>query len=514
LQWYRFFTFEFRLVRHSHLLEGDGVRRIMLPFTKRPQRLEENDDDETEALTRAHVSAPLAPLETSEGEDKTTLFPRSGIPSASSFPVAAARTSIPPARSSSVSARSASGSVRPVSGSVRPVTGSVRPPPTGSVRPPTGSVRPPTLRPPPPSLPPSEMSRVTTEEPAVRHGRTPVPGRSRLGLQAGPTSLSPEVARQAAYDSAFPRRAKGVESADAFDSRSRTDSRSASVRPGERSSRDVSRSAPPSGSVYVRDQGFDRPTTGALRGRAATSTSMAGMAMSSPAHFMRPQSPFADAAGTSLMSGNPFGRPARTWAVLLAGCAFVVASAAAFIVRAGGSVADTTASFIEAPSPFEKADAPAVEAQPAAQPTMAAQPAVAAQPPVAAQPASPVPETQPGPPASALGASSTSTNNVAVVPSFVTPTPTPAPTVSVTFSPITVTPPSKPAPAARPAVAWKPPAAPAPRPVAKAAPPPSDDEPVVAKSTSKKGSKGSSAESETERKAREALEKAQLESSF
>jgi hypothetical protein len=472
----------------------------MLPFTKRPQRHDATaDDDETEALTRAHVSAPLAPLESSEGEDKTTLFPRSGgVPSASSFPVAAARASIPPARSSSVSVRPASGSVRPASGSVRPASGSVRPPTMSQ-------------RPPPPSLRPSEMSRVTTEEPAVRHGRTPVPGRSRLGLQAGPTSLSPEVARQAAYDSAFPRRGKSLESPDTFDSRSRTDSRSASVRPGERSSRDVSRSAPPSGSVYVRDQSFDRPpTTGMLRGRSATSTSMAAMAMSSPAHFMRPQSPFADAAGTSLMSGNPFGRPARTWALLLAGCAVVVSVAAAFIVRAGGAAIDATASFIEAPASYEKAEAAqataTVEAQPAAQPTVAPQ-------------AGPVPETQPGPPSSVLGASPVPTNNVAVVPSFVTPpttatvTPTPAPTVSVTFSPITVTPPAKPAPAARPAVAWKPPPAPAPRPVAKAAPPAADDEPVVAKSSSKKGSKGGG-ESETERKAREALEKAQLESSF
>jgi hypothetical protein len=219
--------------------------------------------------------------------------------------------------------------------------------------------------------------------------------------------------------------------------------------------------------------------------------SVPGVAASVPAHFMTPHAPpYGDPPGLAVTSGHRVaGRPALSWAAALLACGLFVGVAAVAVIQSSESVADTTASFVD------PARAPVKNA--AAQPPPAAAPLP---PPVAAAMSAPAPNTPPG----VIGASAEP--------------PPPAP--GVAFQPVAVTPAAAPAaPAAkprasvaasRPAPAAAPIAKPAPQKPAPAAAATTDDDPPP-KKTAKKGGK---AEMDDEtKKAIEALQKAQLESS-
>lgn len=284
----------------------------------------------------------------------------------------------------------------------------------------------------------------------------------------------------------------------------------------------------------------------------SASASVPGVAMSAsvPAHFMTPQAPHADPPATAVTSGHRVsGRPAASWAVALLACGLFVGVAAVAVMQGNDSVADTTASFVDPSRAPKGAGALPASAQPAAPeqgaPASSAATAnagaAAAVQPTAANPEAPPPGLIGASPVAAPPVAEPAPEQpaVAVAPVVTTPA-APAP-LGVAFAPVAVTtsapastsapaaPVATPAPAPAPAAkAAAPAASPAPRPVAaggwkpatatpapaprpRAAPPP-DDEPAQ-KKTAKKSGKGSSDTDDETRKALEALQKAQLESS-
>lgn len=231
---------------------------------------------------------------------------------------------------------------------------------------------------------------------------------------------------------------------------------------------------------------------------------------SAPAHFMTPQGRYNDPPGTAVTSGHRVasGRPAASWAVALLACGLFVGVAAVAVTQGSENAADTTASFVD-PS---RAPAKAAAMQPAA-------PAPVAQP----QPqqggvigASPVQE--PAPAASVFGSA----------PSAVTAQPVQQPVASAAipaggvlggFAPVAVSNPPASAPAtttAKVEKAEKPEPKPAAKPVWHAAPRPAAPAPKVAAASDEPKEpkkKPAAAPDDETKKALEALQKAQLESS-
>lgn len=250
---------------------------------------------------------------------------------------------------------------------------------------------------------------------------------------------------------------------------------------------------------------------------ASQSVSVPGVAMngpgsmpgSMPAHFMVPHAPYSDARtdppATSVTARTKVaGRPAMSWAVALLAFGLFVGVGAVALMAGREGIVETTASFVD--------------------PSRAGAKQAAAQPPPAAQPA-------------------TDENKVAVpgvaVPAAAPTTP-PATTAAPAAPPVAANPaPAAPAAAATndmkaekkteeakaekkstPAPRWTPPpraAAPAPKPVEKdevASSAPAEKKPAKATAKPATASKGGSDVDEETKKALEALQKSQLESSF
>ncbi len=282
----------------------------------------------------------------------------------------------------------------------------------------------------------------------------------------------------------------------------------------------------------------------------SASASVPGVAMSAsvPAHFMTPQAPHADPPATAVTSAHKVsGRPAASWAVALLACGLFVGVAAVAVMQGNDSVADTTASFVDPSRAPKGAGAQPHAVAPPAAPEQGAGATTtsAVSAPVGDAPAASPEAPPPGligaspvaaPPVAEPGAAEPAA--VAVAPVVTTPA-APAP-LGVAFAPVAVQTPapaqtSAPAPAAPAAAApvakaAAPVASPAPRPAStggwktatanptptpvprpRAAPPP-DDEPAPKKTAKKSGKASSDTDDET-KKALEALQKAQLESS-
>lgn len=487
----------------------------MLPFTKRPGRSEDMEAVTNAGLVRAPnseggepavsvrnvgSSAPMrAPAPSADEEEMTTVLDRPSIPERQERSV-------------------------PLPAAGRPIT---VPPPPVSLRAP-----PPSLRPPPPSLRGRAFARPVNPDADAEgeDSRTVAKGTLRkivkgassrsLGPQASATSLSPDAVLKATLDSAFASRRDQLmpgppadlleDSADlprrgpvsfgigsgpprSFDSRA--------LSPAPASSR-APLSAPRSAPLPPSSQAD-------LSRRRVDSASVNGvvMAASAPAHFMTPQAPYSDPVGTAVTAGHrASGRPARWWAVALAASGLFVAVGSFALVRAGGSVADAAAGFVDPSRPSAKAARASAKLV--------------------------VSDSDESP--SFGGAASSSAAGSATVPAAVMPAEAPAES-AVAITPV-VTPaasvvaadgpasassggaagatvaggaaPPKPAVApARPVAAWHPP------PQAPVAAPRPPSKPAVAEAPApKKPGKSNDTDDET-RKAIEALQKAQLESS-
>lgn len=240
-----------------------------------------------------------------------------------------------------------------------------------------------------------------------------------------------------------------------------------------------------------------------------------------PAHFMVPNGPYSDGRmdppGTSVTARHKVsGRPASAWAIALVAAGLFVGIGAVAVMQSNDSLMDTTASFVDpsraAPAKAAAPAAPAAEPVPQAAPTTAVAPAVnvplvppaangdphsggligasapAAHPPVAAAPAAPTAEPKPEAKPAAVAAN-------------------PAPIAPKT---------TWIAPRAQAPVAAAPAPAPAPKPAAPARVATNDDPPAEKPTKPTKPTrpgKGDATDDET-KKALEALQKAQLESSF
>lgn len=221
---------------------------------------------------------------------------------------------------------------------------------------------------------------------------------------------------------------------------------------------------------------------------------------SAPAHFMTPQNGrYPDPPGTAVTSGHrvPSGRPAASWAVALLACGLFVGVAAVAVTQGSETAADTTASFVDPSRTTAK--------------VAAAQPAVPQQGGLIG--ASPVQEPMPAPVAAAPTMPGVFGSMPAAAP--VAPAPVPPSTTIASggvlggFAPVAVAPvavkaePKEAKPAPRPT--WHPAPRPAPAKVA------TNDEPKDPPATKKKAA--NAAPDDETKKALEALQKAQLDSS-
>jgi hypothetical protein len=234
---------------------------------------------------------------------------------------------------------------------------------------------------------------------------------------------------------------------------------------------------------------------------SSSSTSVPGMAMaasSMPPHFMVPQTPYSDGRmdppGTSHTSRQRAnGRPAISWAAaLLAFGLFVGVGAVAVMQRGADGLAETTASFVDpSRAPGARAGAGAPLPQPAAEPATVAAPPVAVPAEPVTQPAAPMPPppaADPNAQAAPVPAAPPPVAPGVIGASPVTPAPAPAPVA--TFKP--------------PVRQWSPPSTPAAK--------PADEASSEPKKPAKKGGKG---EDDAEmKKALEQLQKSQLEQSM
>ena len=233
-------------------------------------------------------------------------------------------------------------------------------------------------------------------------------------------------------------------------------------------------------------------------------------ASSAPAHFMTPQNGrYADPPGTAVTSGHrvPSGRPAASWAVALLACGLFVGVAAVAVTQGSEAAADTTASFVDpSRTPMKVAAARPAPQTPAPQQAAASQQGgvIGASPVQDPAPAPTMPGVFGSMPAAAPAAAAPAAPSGAIASGGVLGGFAPV-AVAPTAAPVAAKPEAKEAkPAPRPA--WHP----APRPAAaKVATNEEAKEPPPAK---KKPASNAAPDDET-KKALEALQKAQLESS-
>jgi hypothetical protein len=279
---------------------------------------------------------------------------------------------------------------------------------------------------------------------------------------------------------------------------------------------------PPSGSIPPPAQSYRPPNAYPAAAASQSGNYPGGLGGGSmPAHFMVPHG--VDPPGTSVTARHRTpGRPTSAWAMALVTAGLLVGVGAVAVVQSNDSLMDTTASFVDpsraATKPAAPAAQPAPEPVPQAAPTTAIAPAVAVPPAANAESPGALPvANNAGNPGGLIGASAP--------PPVAAPAPEPKPEVkpvAVAATPPPATPPKTtwiaPTPKAAPAAA-APAAAPAPKPAAQAKPAAvavNDDPPAEKPAKPAKGAKpgkGDATDEETKR-ALEALQKAQLESSF
>lgn len=491
----------------------------MLPFTKRPGRGDESADavGSEDALHPPHghaaaASAPLAPsrppMPSVSDEEMTTLMP-----------VKSLGTAIP--------------APRPAAGvpAVRPSTRSLGSSPPGA-------------------LGTRTSARKFAAEEDDEDGRTVVRGAPKIVKRGGPkpalggvaTTVSPSAVIKATLDSArasspppkktdhlmAPPPAELLE--DFSDLRPKRDEEhtalllssasnsvpavSPSVMPGQMAPQALQPQPIPTASYASAYPPPPNPYVPAH----SSSTNVPG-AMAMPAHFMVPQAPYSDGRmdppGTAVTSRTRIGaRPAMSWAAaLLAFGLFVGVGAVAIMQGNNESVAETGASFVD-PSHAPGAPHGGAAAQAPAQAAPSVEEPKAAVPPVAVpQVAVPTPAvTAPTPMPTQVAAAEPEPR------AEVKPEPKPEPkaeTVGAAAPKPVAKPEPKPVAVAQPVSR----PAPAPRPVARPASASEDDKPEkpakpVAKASGKGAAKGGSDVDEETKKALEALQKSQLESSF
>lgn len=501
----------------------------MLPFTKRPGRDEAGDVVTKDNLVPPAVSAaapskrsvapPRKPAPSYDEEEMTTLVPSKALGDAlpsvrpAARPAAGAPPSMPPARS-------------------RPAT---VPPPKSSVH--SGRY--------------VGLEDDDDEEDChtVVRGAPRIVKRAnanKLGMPTAPTTISPAAVIKATLESARansrrpdtglvagPPRNLLEDRADVHQGDPRATQRSAgsvppppSSRPGHQhpavsmanpqmqpgSMRPPASVPPPSShpASYPPPGSYpppSHPNSGypAHYANGVPSSSVPGVVMSSsmPAHFMVPQAPYSgmDPPGTAVTSGHKvYARPATSWAVALLAFGLFVGVGAIAVMQSGSSVADTTASFVNPSIAAQKAAAAQQPGAPMPMPVQAPTEAPRVGDPNAAPPgligASPQAMTSPvaaGP--VQQGVAPAQTAATAAPPAAHEPKAKP-PTFAA--APPRTAPPPKPE--------AKPEPKPEPRQTAKAEPPPKD-------SGRGKPAAGKGDTDEETRKALEALQKAQLESS-
>lgn len=491
----------------------------MLPFTKRPGRGDESADavgkDDAShgpaAAGSAMASAPLAPsrppLPSVSDEEMTTLMPVKSLGTAVPAP-------------------------RPAAGvpAVRPSTRSLGSSPPGAL----GS---------------RTSGRKFATDDEDEDGRTVVRGAPKIvkrggaksGLGGVATTVSPSAVIKATLDSArasTPPPRRGGEHLmapppselleDFSDLRPKRDEEhtalllssasnsvpalgqvtSPSVMPGQMAPQALQPQPIPTGSYASAYPPPPNPYAPA----SSSSTNVPG-AMAMPAHFMVPQAPYSDGRmdppGTAVTSRTRIGaRPAMSWAAaLLAFGLFVGVGAVAIMQGNNESVAETGASFVD---PSHAPGAARAAAQPAAQ---AAQGGPGAEEPKVAVPPVAVPPV-------AMPAAAPTMVAAAVPAVTAEPEPKAEPKPEAKAEPVVAAAPkpvAKPEP--KPVAVAQPVSrpAPAPRPAAPRSAAASDDEKPakpVAKAAGKGAAKGGSDVDEETKKALEALQKSQLESSF
>jgi hypothetical protein len=483
----------------------------MLPFTKRPGRLSDDQDVITkdDLVQSSEGVEPVSqersvrsPFASVSEEEMTTLMPRASAGPALPLPAAGRPAAAPPAP---VRSRPAP-SVRPPPASLRSgphslvaddedededegrtvVRGAGNPGPKIVKRSKPGSA--------PASMSPAAVIKSTLE--AARSNNR----RDQL-MPGPPVDLLEDRSDALAVGHGHTLQSRGSQPPPSFDRMGPPSHRPPQSPVGDRQGQ----SNPPGAFAPPPPSSAPASSPFAARSYPPSSMSVPGVAMpaSMPAHFMTPK--YSDPPGTSVTASHTIaGRPALSWAVALLGCGLFVGVAAVALMQHNDGLADTTASFVDpAHAKRAPAAAAAIPAAPTAEPAAAPQPAPVPQPVVAAAAPVPAPVAAPTPvPTGVFGS-----------------TPAPAAQPAVAFAPVNVQPappaPKAAAPAARPVVAWKPaPAAapPPPKPVAKA--PAADEEPAPKKTAAgKKGAaKGGDGTDDETKKALEALQKAQLES--
>ncbi|AKV00934.1 Alginate regulatory protein AlgP [Labilithrix luteola] len=497
----------------------------MLPFTKRPGRGEESADavaKDDASLAPAAGSAPRAP--------SSFAPPRPPLPSTSDEEM----TTLMPVKSLSNAAIPAP---RPAAGvpAVRPSTRSLgsSPPPVANV--PSGRT----------------SGRKFAAEEDDEDGRTVVRGAPKIVKRGAPkpgtlggvaTAVNPSAVIKQTLDSARasspPKRPEHLmapppaelledfsdlrpkrdeeRTALLLSSSSNSTSNSVpavghSVMPGQMPPQALQPQPIPTGSYASAYPPPPNPYVAA----SSSSTNVPG-AMSMPAHFMVPQAPYSDGRmdppGTSVTSRTRIGgRPAMSWAAaLLAFGLFVGVGAVAIMQGNNDSLAETGASFVDpshAPGAAHAATQPAAQAVTPTGAPAAEEPRVAVPPVAVPQAAVPTPVAAPTAPPVAVAEPEPKPEakpEAKVEPKAqVAAAPAPKPAVKPESKPVAVA-----QPVSRPA--------PAPRPVARPAAASDDEKPArpVAKAAGRGAAKGGSDVDEETKKALEALQKSQLESSF